>query len=169
MSVWTCCSTSSTVNVLQYEQHHAARVSVCWTTPLSNQNSAARAAWRGRSYSNRHFIVILEMLYMVCRYSSSEKTRVFCLFVCFLSHFYFFSLWTSCGLRCRPFSPPPGTCLQFLSCIGFSIPIPRRLPSNVANSRFRAFRESICAQEKVPTNLNEYYALGGTRTHAIDL
>ena len=58
---------------------------------------------------------------------------------------------------------PPGTCLQFLSRIGFSIPTARRLSSNVANSRFRAFRESICAQEKVPTNLYEY-ALGGTRT-----
>ena len=55
---------------------------------------------------------------------------------------------------------PPGTCLQFLSRIGFSIPTARRLSSNVANSRFRAFRESICAQEKVPTNLYEY-ALGG--------
>ena len=65
---------------------------------------------------------------------------------------------------------PPGTCLQLLSRIGFSIPTARRLSSNVANSRFRAFRESICAQEKVPTNLYEYeYALGGTRTHEIDL
>ena len=30
----------------------------------------------------------------------------------------------------------------------FSVPTARRLSSNVANSRFRAFRESICAQEK---------------------
>ena len=44
---------------------------------------------------------------------------------------------------------PPGTCLQFLSRIGFSIPTARRLSSNFANSRFRAFRESICAQEKL--------------------
>ena len=63
---------------------------------------------------------------------------------------------------------PPGTCLQFLSRIGFSIPTARRFSSNVANSRFRAFRESICAQEKAPTNVYEY-ALGGTRTHEIDL
>ena len=63
---------------------------------------------------------------------------------------------------------PPGTCLQFLSRIGFSIPTTRRFSSNVANSRSRAFRESICAQEKLPMNLYEY-ALGGTRTHAIDL
>ena len=46
---------------------------------------------------------------------------------------------------------PPGTCLQFLTRIGFSIPTARRFSSKVPNSRFRAFRESICAQEKVPT------------------
>ena len=34
----------------------------------------------------------------------------------------------------------PGTCLQFLSRIGFSIPTARRFSSNVANSRSRAFR-----------------------------
>ena len=39
---------------------------------------------------------------------------------------------------------------------------------SVANSRSRAFRKSICAQEKVPTNLYEY-ALGGARTHETDL
>ena len=94
---------------------------------------------------------------------------MFSFFIFVFSRFYFSSFWTSCGLRCRPFSPP-GTCLQFLSRIGFSVPTARRLSSNVANSRFRAFRESICAQEKVPTNLYEYeYALGGTRTHEIDL
>ena len=48
---------------------------------------------------------------------------------------------------------PTGTCLPFLSRIGFSIPTARRRSSHVANSRFRAFRESICAQEKVPTYL----------------
>ena len=63
---------------------------------------------------------------------------------------------------------PPGTGLQFLSRIGLSIRTARRLSSNVANSSFRAYRESICAQEKVPANLCEY-ALGGTRSHEIDL
>ena len=33
--------------------------------------------------------------------------------------------------------------------IGFSIPTARRFSSNGANSRFRAFCESICAQEKL--------------------
>ena len=63
---------------------------------------------------------------------------------------------------------PPGTCLQFLSRIGLGFPTARRPSSNVANSRSRAFRESIYARQKVPTNLYEY-ALGGTRTHAIEL
>ena len=35
---------------------------------------------------------------------------------------------------------PPGTRLQFLSRIGFSIPTARRFSSNFANSRSRAFR-----------------------------
>ena len=52
---------------------------------------------------------------------------------------------------------PPGTCIQFLSRIGFSIPTARRLSSNVANSRFRSFRESIWCTRKSPL------------THEIDL
>ena len=63
---------------------------------------------------------------------------------------------------------PPGSCLQFLSRIGFSNPTARRFSSSVAHSRSRAFRKSICAQEKVPTNLYAY-ALGGARTHETDL
>ena len=60
---------------------------------------------------------------------------------------------------------PPVRALSFYRAQ--SIPTARRLSSNVANSRFGPFHESICAQEKVPTNLYEY-ALGGTRTHEID-
>ena len=63
---------------------------------------------------------------------------------------------------------PPGSCLQFLSRIGSAIPLLVDLSSRVANSRSRAFHKSICAQEKVPTNLYEY-ALGGARTHETDL
>ena len=40
---------------------------------------------------------------------------------------------------------PSGTCLQFSSRISFSIPTARRFSSNVANSRSRAFRKSVCA------------------------
>ena len=72
------------------------------------------------------------------------------------------SLWTSRGHRCRPFPPPPGSCFQFLSRIGFSNPTARRFfVECVANSRSRAFRKSICAQEKVPTNLYEHKHLAG--------
>ena len=63
---------------------------------------------------------------------------------------------------------PPGSCLQFLSRIGFSDPSARRFSSSVVNSRFRVFRKSICAHKTVPANLYEY-ALGGIRTHETDL
>ena len=78
------------------------------------------------------------------------------------------SFCTSRGHMCRPFSPP-GSCLQFF--------IAHRVQQShcssifhrvIANSRSRAFRKSICAQEKVPTNLYEH-ALGGARTHETDL
>ena len=49
---------------------------------------------------------------------------------------------------------PPGTCLQFLSRIGFSIPTARRFSSNVANSCSRALRKiNFFMQEKVPTSM----------------
>ena len=64
---------------------------------------------------------------------------------------------------------PPGSCLQFLSRIGFSNPTARRFfSSGVANARSRVFRKPICAQEKIPTILYEY-TLGGTRAHETDL
>ena len=68
---------------------------------------------------------------------------------------------------------PPGSCLQFLSRIGFkAILLLVDFSSSVAinNARSRAFRvrKSICAQEKVPTNSHEY-ALGGARTRKTDL
>ena len=49
-----------------------------------------------------------------------------------------------------------------------AIPLLADFSSSVAKSRSRVFRKSICAQEKVPTNLYEY-ALGGNRTHETDL
>ena len=42
---------------------------------------------------------------------------------------------------------PPGTCLQFWSRIGLSIPTARRFSSNVANSHSRAFRKSIARKK----------------------
>ena len=95
------------------------------------------------------------------------------------SFFFFFrtlllsSVWTSRELAVVTgdvtFSPV-GSCFQFLSRIAFSNPTARRclIESVVANSRSRAFRKSICAQEKVPANFYEH-ALGGVRTHETDL
>ena len=89
------------------------------------------------------------------------------------TYMFFFShtstsqlLYKSCGHRLRPFSPP----VLALAWIcyraqGSAIPLLVDFSSGVvANSRSRAFRKSVCAQEKVPTNLYEY-ALGGIRTH----
>ena len=42
---------------------------------------------------------------------------------------------------------------------GSAIPLLVEFSSSVANSRSRAFRKSICAQEKVPTNLGGNYGL----------
>ena len=71
------------------------------------------------------------------------------------------SLWTSRGHRCRSFSPPV-LAFNFHRAKGL---IARRFFHRVfANSRYRAFRKSICAQEEFTTNLYEY-ALGGTPTH----
>ena len=60
---------------------------------------------------------------------------------------------------------PPGSCLQFYRAWGSAIPLFVDFSwSVVADSRSRAFRKSICAQEKAPSNLYEY-ALGGARIH----
>ena len=93
------------------------------------------------------------------------------IYICIYIYFFFHT--STFQLMDKPSSQvssllPPGSCLQFLSRIGFSNPTARRLSSSVANSRSRVSRKSICAQGKVPTNLYEY-ALGGIRTHESDL
>ena len=77
------------------------------------------------------------------------------------------SFWTSRGHRCRPFSPPV-VAFNFYPAQGLAIPLLVDFSSSVAISRSRAFRKSICAREKVPTNLYNY-ALEGIRTHETDL
>ena len=95
--------------------------------------------------------------------SQIEKPQIFF----FHSHFTF-------QLLDKPWShvssllPPRFLPSFFFSLIGFSNPLVVDFSSSVANSRSRAFRKSICAQEKVPPNLYEY-ALGGARTHETDL
>ena len=86
---------------------------------------------------------------------------------------FFFTLVLSSFWTCSQVSSllPPGSCFPSVSFApeGSAIPLLVDFSSSVANSRSaRAFRKSICAQEKVPTNLHEY-ALGRIRTHETDL
>ena len=66
------------------------------------------------------------------------------------------------------FPSPPVLAFKFYRAEGSAIPPLVDFSSSVANSRSRAFRRSICAQVKVPTNLYEN-ALGGIRTYGTDL
>ena len=75
--------------------------------------------------------------------------------MCF-SHFYFPASGQAVVTGVDP-SPPPVLASNSYRAKGSAIP-------SVASSRSRAFRKSICAQEKAPTNFYEY-ALGGTRSH----
>ena len=79
-------------------------------------------------------------------------------------HFFFRTLvlssfWTSRGHRCRPFSPQV-LAFNFYSAEGSAIPLLVDFSSSVANSRCRVFRESICAQEKVPRNYTSMHSGG---------
>ena len=95
---------------------------------------------------------------------SSHSCRVFFFF---LAHFYFPASGQAVDTGVVPF-PPRFLPLIFIAHLGSALPLLVDFSSNVANSRSRAFRQSICAQEKVPTNLYEC-ALGGARTHDTDL
>ena len=71
----------------------------------------------------------------------------------FFSSFFFHT--STFQLLDKPWSQmssflPPGSCLQFFIAhrVDSAIPLLVHFSSSVANSRFRIFRESICAQEK---------------------
>ena len=88
-------------------------------------------------------------------------------FVFFFAHFYFPASGQAVVTGVVPYSP------RFLPSIFIAHRVQQShcssfFLSSVANSRSRAFRKSIGAQEKVPTNVYEY-ALGGIRTHETDL
>ena len=55
-----------------------------------------------------------------------------------------------------PFPPPRFLPSIFIAQSCSAIPLLVDFSSSVANSHSRAFRKSICAQEKVPTNLYEH-------------
>ena len=89
------------------------------------------------------------------------------IYIYFFAHFHFPASGQAVVTGVIPSSP------RFLPSIFIShrvqqIPLLVDGSSSVANSRSRAFRKSICPQEKVPTNIYEY-ALGGARTHETDL
>ena len=68
-----------------------------------------------------------------------------------------------------PFSAPV-LAFNFYGAQGSAIPLLVDFSSSVvADSRPRAFRKSICAQEKAPqVFIRVQYALGGIRTHETD-
>ena len=73
------------------------------------------------------------------------------------THFYLFlllmlsSFWTSRGHRRRPF-PPPGSCLQFLSRIGFGNPSARRFFIECCELTLSRFPQvNWCTSEKIRT------------------
>ena len=88
-------------------------------------------------------------------------------FFFFFAHFYFPASGQAVVTGVVP-SPPQFLPSIFIAHLGLALPLLVDFSSSVANSRSRAFRKSICAQEKVPTKLYEY-ALGGARTHETDL
>ena len=116
-------------------------------------------------HNDRQMILYSPVVSLV--FLSHLMLSYFILFSLFFHTFLLSSFWTSRGHRCRP-SFPPGSCLKVYRAWGSAIPLLVDFSWSVANSRFRAFRKSICAQEKVPTNFYEY-ALGGIRTHETDL
>ena len=65
-------------------------------------------------------------------------------------------------------SAPPVFAFNFYRAQDSAVPLLVDFPPRVANSPSRAFRKSICAQEKVHANSYEY-ALGGIRSHATAL
>ena len=82
--------------------------------------------------------------------------------IIFFTRFYFPASGQAVVTGVVP-SPPRFLPSIFVAHRG-QIPLLVDFSSSIDNSRFRAFGKSICAQEKVPTNLYEC-ALGGIRTH----
>ena len=92
-------------------------------------------------------------------------TAAVVLVLCYRLHILFFhthllsSFWTSRGHRCRSFFPPLHA-YKIYCAWGSANPLLVDFSSRVANVRSRAFRKSICAQEKVPTNIYDFALRG---------
>jgi len=63
---------------------------------------------------------------------------------------FFVNLTFTLQLQDKPSVLPPGTCLHFYRVDGSAFPTGGRFPSNVANSRSRAFRKSTLCTRKSP-------------------
>ena len=81
------------------------------------------------------------------------------LFFFFFSHFFLPASGQAVVTGVSPF-PPSVLAFNFNRAYSSAVQLLVDFSSSVATSRYRAFRMSIRAQEKVPTNLYEY-ALGG--------
>ena len=130
---------------------------------LSTQGAETRFSYRYTSCCTSIFLIHGGYSQRVPRASNVLRSL-------FFVSFLFSSLRTSCGLRCRLL---PRTCLQFLSRI-------RRVQHSRRSSIFiecckltlsRFARVNLCTRKKYLriTRYTSMYALGGTRTHAIDL
>ena len=98
-----------------------------------------------------------------------SKTIFRCGIICFFfKHIYFAASGQAVVTGVVPFPPPLVLAFKFYRAQGSAIPLLVDFSSSVVNSRSRAFRKSVYAQEKVPTNLYEY-ALGEIRAHETDL
>ena len=101
---------------------------------------------------------------MSLRQTIGTDTLVFVFLMSLLLSFF-------CGHGCRPILPPVRAfVLMFFTRRGFSIPKASRFPSNIADSRSRAFRESISSQENYPMiRAINSCTRGGFRTIGIGL
>ena len=140
---------------------HLVLCSVYRCTPSSVSHAAAVApSYQVPNAFNRRTWTFLAaaMNTLTTVHQYANKRARMCVF---FSHFYFPASGQAVVSGVIP-SPPRYVLSVFIAHWAQHSHCSSR-SSNVANLRFRAFRESICAQEKVPTNLYEY-ALGGTRT-----
>ena len=75
------------------------------------------------------------------------------MFFFFLVALLLSSFWTKPVVTGVVPSPPPVFAFKYYRAEGSAIPLLVDFSSSVAYSRSRAFRKSICAQEKVSTNI----------------
>ena len=121
------------------------------TSQINNRNRQ-RLALRNKMKEEKHLL---------------RDIYIYNIYICFFSRISTFQLLE------KPWSQVSSLLPQVLGfnfdrARGSAISLLVDFSLSFANSRSRAFRKSICAQEKVPTNIYEY-ALGGIRSRETDL